>query len=119
MGSSVTIDASNSAPELVIPSNVYTQPSNYVYVDEAQTSVATFTANDSDGDDLNFFVSGTDANVFDINAGFNFKNTFICTKREYIIVNVNDGSAIDSETLSIFVDEVCTDTLIGYTVSRC
>ena len=32
-------------------------------------------------------------------------------KREYeVIVNVNDGSAIDSETLSIFVDEVCTDT---------
>ena len=52
MGSSVTItDATNSAPELVMPSNVYTQPSNYVYVDEAQTSVATFTANDSDGDD--------------------------------------------------------------------
>ena len=76
MGSSVTItDASNSAPELVMPSNVYTQPSNYVYVDEAQTSVATFTANDSDGDDLNFFVSGTDANAFNINEGvLTFKN---------------------------------------------
>ena len=120
MGSSVTItDASNSAPELVMPSNVYTQPSNYVYVDEAQTSVATFTANDSDGDDLNFFVSGTDANAFNINAGvLTFKNApSYAQKREYeVIVNVNDGSAIDSETLSIFVDEVCTDTLIGYTV---
>ena len=70
MGSSVTItDAANSAPELVMPTNVYTEPSNYVYVDEAQTSVATFTANDSDGDDLNFFVSGTDANSFNINNG--------------------------------------------------
>ena len=102
-----------------MPSNVYTQPSNYVYVDEAQTSVATFTANDSDGDDLNFFVSGTDANAFNINAGvLTFKNApSYAQKREYeVIVNVNDGSAIDSETLSIFVDEVCTDTLIGYTV---
>ena len=47
----------------------------------------------------------------------NSKCIFICTEREYeVIVNVNDGSAIDSETLSIFVDEACTDTLIGYTV---
>ena len=120
MGSSVTItNASNSAPELVIPSNVYTEPSNYVYVDEAQTSVATFTANDSDGDDLNFFVSGTDANSFNIDAGvLTFKTApSYSQKREYeVIVNVNDGSSIDSETLSVFIDEVCTDTLIGYNV---
>jgi len=120
MGSSVTItDAANSAPELVMPTNVYTEPSNYVYVDEGQTSVATFTANDSDEDDLNFFVSGTDANSFNINNGvLAFKSApSYAQKREYeVIVNVNDGAALDSETISIFVDEVCNDTLIGYKV---
>jgi hypothetical protein len=46
MGGSVSITTSaNTAPELVAPSEVYTSPSNYVYVDEGTKSVASFFSN--------------------------------------------------------------------------
>lgn len=121
MGGSVTIsNASNTAPEIVSPSEVYTKPSNYVYVDEGTKSVATFSANDAEGDSLNYFVTGTDASSFEISSSgaLAFVNTpSYSSKKEYsLIVNVSDGLVSDSLILSVFVDRLCTDTLIGFNV---
>ena len=42
MGGLSITNASNTVPELVVPTEVYTLPSNYVYVDEGTKSVADF-----------------------------------------------------------------------------
>ena len=121
MGSSVSVTtSSNSAPELVAPSGVYTSPSNYVYTDEGTKSVASFSATDADGDTLNYFVTGTDASSFEITSAgaLAFKTSpSYDNKKEYsLVVNVSDGLVSDTLTLSVFVDRLCTDTLIGFNV---
>ena len=121
MGGSVTIsNTSYTAPEIISPSEVYTQPSNYVYVDEGTKSVAAFSGNDAEGDSLNYFVTGTDASSFEISSSgvLAFINTpSYSSKKEFsLIVNVSDGLGSDSLILSVFVDRLCTDTLIGFNV---
>ena len=124
MGSSVSItDTSNNAPVISMPSNVYTQPVNYVYVDEGQTSVTTISATDADNDTLSYFITGVDENSFSMSSSgvISLKNapdySVSSQKKEFeIIVNVSDGTAIDSETLHVFVNEVCSDSLIGFNV---
>ena len=120
MGAQVNITTgSNEAPQLVAPSEVYTSPSNYVYVDEGNKSVATFSATDADGDSLNYFVSGQDSSSFEFSgAALSFVNTpSYNSKKEYsLIVNVSDGLETDSMILSVYVDRLCTDTLIGFNV---
>ena len=87
MGGSASItNASNTAPELVVPTEVYTLPSNYVYVDEGTKSVADFSANDAEGDSLSYFVTGEDESSFEISTSgaLAFVNTPSYTsKKEY------------------------------------
>ena len=101
MGSSVSItDTSNNAPVISMPSNVYTQPVNYVYVDEGQTSVATISATDADNDTLSYFITGTDEAAFSMSNGvISLKNapdySVSSQKKEFeIIVNVSDGKRL-------------------------
>jgi hypothetical protein len=121
MGGSVSItNDSNTAPELVVPAEVYTLPSNYVYVDEGTKSVADFSANDAEGDSLSYFVTGEDESSFGISSSgaLAFVNTpSYNSKKEYsITVNVSDGLSSDSLILSVYVDRLCTDSLIGFNV---
>jgi hypothetical protein len=121
MGGSVSITTSgNTAPELVVPSEVFTSPSNYVYVDEGTKSVASFSATDADADSLNYFVTGTDSSSFEITSAgaLAFKNApSYDGKKEYsLVVNVSDGLTSSTLTLSVFVDRLCTTSLIGFNV---
>ena len=67
-----------------------------------------------------YFVTGEDSSSFEISSSgaLAFVNTpSYNSKKEYsLTVNVSDGLSSDSLILSVYVDRLCTDTLIGFNV---
>ena len=84
-----------------------------VSVLEGETSVATLSANDPDGDALSFSVSGTDSGYFKVSSArelvfestvdFESPNDANGDNIYEITVSVSDGSATDSESLAVSI----------------
>ena len=91
-----------------------------VEVDEMQLSVATISASDNDGDLLQYSLSGNDPSYFSItNQGvitFNQSPNYFDKNEFSILINVTDNVASISQTLTVFLLRVCTDSFLGKTV---
>ena len=91
-----------------------------VEVDEMQLSVATISANDVDGDILQYSLSGNDPSYFSItNTGeitFNQLPNYFDKNEFSILINVTDNIASISQTLTVFLLRVCSDSFLGKTV---
>ena len=91
-----------------------------VEVDEMQLSVVTISANDVDGDILQYSLSGNDPSYFSItNAGeitFNQLPNYFDKTEFSILINVTDNIASISQTLTVFLLRVCSDSFLGKTV---
>ena len=91
-----------------------------VEVDEMQLSVATISASDNDGDLLQYSLSGNDPSYFSItNQGvitFNQSPSYFDKNEFSILINVTDNVASISQTLTVFLLRVCTDSFLGKTV---
>ena len=109
-GSDITPPDSNTSPFFI--NNI-----GEVEVDEFQISVVTISASDSDGDLLQYSLSGNDPSYFSItNQGvITFKqpqNYF--DKNEFSIsVNVTDNIVSTTQPLSVFLLRLCSDSFLG------
>jgi hypothetical protein len=96
---SVTVQAKNDNPSINIASTLS--------ILEGETSIATISIADVDGDELTLTISGTDANSFSLSsdnvlslkqaANYNEKNTYS------IILNLTDGINTVSKTITVLV----------------
>jgi hypothetical protein len=91
-----------------------------VEVDEMQLSVVTVSANDNDGDVLQYSLSGADPSYFSItNQGvisFNQPPNYFDKNEFSIQINVTDNITSISQSLTIFLLRVCSDSFLGKTV---
>ncbi len=91
-----------------------------VEVDEMQLSVTTISANDSDGDLLQYSLSGNDPSYFSIsNQGvvtFNQPPSYFDKNEFSILINVTDNIASITQSLTVFLLRVCSDIFLGKTV---
>ena len=91
-----------------------------VEVDEMQISVATISANDNDGDVLQYSLSGNDPSYFSItNQGvisFNQPPSYFDKNEFSILINVTDNIVSITQSLKVFLLRVCSDNLLGKTV---
>ena len=91
-----------------------------VEVDEMQLSVVTISANDNDGDILQYSLSGNDPSYFSItNQGvisFNQPPSYFDKNEFSIVINVTDNIVSISQSLKVFLLRVCTDGFLGKTV---
>ena len=91
-----------------------------VEVDEMQLSVVTVSANDDDEDILQYSLSGNDPSYFSItNEGeitFNQLPNYFEKNEFSILINVTDNIASISQTLTVFLLRVCSDSFLGKTV---
>ena len=85
-----------------------------IEVDEMQLSVATISASDNDGDILQYSLSGNDPSYFSItNEGvvtFNQPPNYFDKNEFSILINVTDNIASISQTLTVFLLKVCSDS---------
>jgi hypothetical protein len=96
---SVTVQATNDNPSINVASTLS--------ILEGETSIATISIADVDGDELTLTISGTDANSFSLSsdnvlslkqaANYNEKNTYS------IILNLTDGINTVSKTITVLV----------------
>ena len=91
-----------------------------VEVDEMQLSVVTISANDNDGDILQYSLSGNDPSYFSItNQGvisFNQPPSYFDKNEFSIVINVTDNIVSISQSLTVFLLRVCMDSFLGKTV---
>ena len=91
-----------------------------VEVDEMQLSVVTISANDNDGDILQYSLSGNDPSYFSItNQGvisFNQPPSYFDKNEFSIVINVTDNIVSISQSLTVFLLRVCPDSFLGKTV---
>ncbi len=91
-----------------------------IEVDEMQLSVATISANDNDGDILQYSLSGNDPSFFSItNQGvitFNQPPSYFDRNEFSILITVTDNIVSISQSLTIFLLRVCSDSFLGKTV---
>ena len=104
---------SNSAPIIInLPSEIE--------VDELQLSVISVSAIDPDGDYLRYLLTGDDPGYFNISGSgeITFREEPIYEIKNLYSINVNVSDNIDttSQTISIYLLKVCTNTLIGFSV---
>ena len=90
-----------------------------IEVDEMQLSVATISASDNDGDILQYSLSGNDPSYFSItNEGeitFNQPPNYFDKNEFSILINVTDNIISITQTLTVFLLRVCSDTCLLYT----
>ena len=91
-----------------------------VEVDEMQLSVTTISANDSDGDLLQYSLSGNDPSYFSIsNQGvvtFNQPPSYFDKNEFSILINVTDNIVSITQPLTVFLLRVCSDSFLGKAV---
>ncbi len=91
-----------------------------IEVDEMQLSVVTVSANDNDGDILQYSLSGNDPSFFSItNQGvitFNQPPSYFDKNEFSILINVTDNLVSITQSLTVFLLRVCSDNLLGKTV---
>ena len=91
-----------------------------IEVDEMQLSVATISASDNDGDILQYSLSGNDPSYFSItNEGvitFNQPPNYFDKNEFSILINVTDNIVSITQTLTVFLLRVCSDSFLGKTV---
>ena len=121
MGSSIAVSGDvNNKPIINLPSEVYTSPYNYIYIEEGSTDLLTISASDADGDNLVYSLSGNDAGKFNISSSgkitFVEAPVFNTTKEFDITIIVSDSKTIVEKPLVVFIDRTCSDELIGYEV---
>ncbi len=91
-----------------------------IEVDEMQLSVATISASDNDGDILQYSLSGNDPSYFSItNEGvitFNQPPSYFDKNEFSILINVSDNIVSITQTLTVFLLRVCSDSFLGKTV---
>ena len=110
----------DSIPQISNTSPFFINNISEVEVDEMQLSVATISASDNDGDLLQYSLSGNDPSYFSItNQGvitFNQSPSYFDKNEFSILINVTDNVASISQTLTVFLLGVCTDSFLGKTV---
>ena len=82
-----------------------------------QLSVATISASDNDGDILQYSLSGNDPSYFSIsNEGvitFNQPPSYFEKNEFSILINVTDNIVSITQTLTVFLLRVCSDSFLG------
>ena len=111
---------SNQIPQISNTSPFFVNNIGEIEVDEMQLSVATISASDSDGDILQYSLSGNDPSYFSItNEGvinFNQPPSYFDKNEFSILINVTDNVVSISQALTVFLLRVCSDTFLGKTV---
>jgi len=107
-------------PQISNTSPFFVNDIGEVEVDEMQLSVATISASDNDGDTLQYSLSGNDPSYFSIsNEGvitFNQLPNYFDKNEFSILISVTDNVASISQTLTVFLLRVCSESFLGKTV---
>ena len=107
----------NSIPQTSNTSPFFVSNIDEVEVNEMQLSVTTISANDNDGDILQYSLSGNDPSYFSItNEGiitFNQLPSYFDKNEFSILINVTDNIVSITQTLTVFLLRVCSENFLG------